>query len=336
LNNYDLSYALGTLTVNRAAASVIANNQAKTFGTAFTFAGNEFTTTGLQNGETLTQADLASAGQPSTANAGAYAITVGNARGGTANLNNYDLSYALGTLSVNQSSVQSPSLAEQASTLANATYTPNIQTFLPPFTTPSLNLVDVINLAGPGDNLTLGGGGPTLGVGQGSSRGLSGDTGDGSSTVASGNKTLAAINTASANLEAKLSNCDKSSNNSANSYTACVGGSLESFADELDLQVQQLPPAFRSLPAVIRQAAERVRAAPAVVAARGLTGAAARAAIIAESRAAVRVAVAAVRKTIALLRADEPAVARVQVRQGQAIASALQTVDTRLSKAVGL
>jgi filamentous hemagglutinin family protein len=336
LNNYDLSYALGTLTVNRAAASVIANNQAKTYGTAFTFAGNEFTTTGLQNGETLTQADLASAGQPSTANAGAYAITVGNARGGTANLNNYDLSYALGTLSVNQSSVQSPSLAEQASTLANATYTPNIQTFLPPFTTPSLNLVDVINLAGPGDNLTLGGGGPTLGVGQGSSRGLSGDTGDGSSTVASGNKTLAAINTASANLEAKLSNCDKSSNNSANSYTACVGGSLESFADELDLQVQQLPPAFRSLPAVIRQAAERVRAAPAVVAARGLTGAAARAAIIAESRAAVRVAVAAVRKTIALLRADEPAVARVQVRQGQAIASALQTVDTRLSKAVGL
>ncbi len=84
--------------------------------------------------------------------------------------------------------------------------------------------------------------------------------------------------------------------------------------------MQQLPPAFRSLPAVIRQAAQQVRAARTVV----------------EARAAVQVAVVAVRKAISLLRADEPAVARIQVRQGNAIASALRTVETRLARAVGL
>ena len=57
---------------------------------------------------------------------------------------------------------------------------------------------------------------------------------------------------------------------------------------------------------------------------------------VAQARAVVRNAVAEVRKAIALIRADEPAVARLQVRQGNAIASALQSVETRLARAVGL
>ena len=52
--------------------------------------------------------------------------------------------------------------------------------------------------------------------------------------------------------------------------------------------------------------------------------------------AAIWVAVVAVRKAITLIRADDPNVARLQVRQGNVIASALRSVETRLSRAVGL
>jgi len=48
------------------------------------------------------------------------------------------------------------------------------------------------------------------------------------------------------------------------------------------------------------------------------------------------VALVAVKKAISLVRADDPAVARIQVRQGNAIYTALQVADNRLSRAVGL
>lgn len=196
----------------------------------------------------------------------------------------------------------------EASAIANATVTPNTTTFLPNFTTPALTLPDAVA------TLTIGGGGPTIGPAQGS------QDGGGSSTRAGAQNTLAAVQRAANTLEGKLAACDRSNNAGLRGTTTCYSNALDGFADTLEIQVQQLPPAFRSLPAVIRQAARQVRAATTV----------------AEARAAVRVAVVAVRKAISLLRADEPAVARLQVRQGNAIASALRTVDNRLSRAVGL
>ena len=55
-----------------------------------------------------------------------------------------------------------------------------------------------------------------------------------------------------------------------------------------------------------------------------------------EARSAVRTAVAEVRKAIALIRADDPSVASAQVQQGDRIANALGSVETRLARAVGL
>ncbi|MCJ2012733.1 filamentous hemagglutinin N-terminal domain-containing protein [Methylobacterium sp. J-076] len=196
--------------------------------------------------------------------------------------------------------------ATQANNLNNARVTPNITTILPNFNVAALSLADSLELNG--------GGGPTLGLGQGST------TGDGSSTRAGAQSALNSVQRASNLLEERLAACDSKSGSASRRIANCYSDALGGFADQLDIQLQQLPPAFRGLPAVIRQAAQQVKAARTV----------------AEARAAVAVAVVAVRKAISLLRADEPAVTRIQLRQGNAIASALRTVDSRLSRAVGL
>jgi len=132
--------------------------------------------------------------------------------------------------------------------------------------------------------------------------------------------TLVSVQSASRVLESRFGGCNTTGGSGLPGATNCFGSALDAFADELELQAQQLPPAFRGLPAVIRQAASQVRAARTVT----------------EARAAVRVALVAVRKAISLVRADDSDVGRIQVRQGNAIYTALETADTRLSRAVGL
>ncbi|MDB5511959.1 MAG: hypothetical protein JWR08_1442 [Enterovirga sp.] len=151
------------------------------------------------------------------------------------------------------------------------------------------------------------GGGPSLGTGQGS----------GSGTTQTARETLSFIQRSSANLDRRIAECER---RGAGDYKNCVGGALGQYATDLESRILQLPPPLRAVTAVIRAAARQVQAAGTVAEARGI----------------VRAAVAEVRKAIALIRADEPAVARLQVRQGNAIAGALQSVETRLARAVGL
>jgi len=102
-NNYDISYVDSTLTIDKANAKVIANNASKTQGQTLNFTGSEFISSGLVNGETIGSVSLASLGAAATASvAGSpYAITASNATGGSFNLNNYNLSYEDGKLTVN-------------------------------------------------------------------------------------------------------------------------------------------------------------------------------------------------------------------------------------------
>jgi hypothetical protein len=104
LTNYNISYATGLLTVNRANLAITANNQSKTYGQVFTFIGTEFTPVGLQNSETVGSVSLSSPGQPATASvAGSpYSITASAATGGTFDPNNYSISYFPGNLTVNK------------------------------------------------------------------------------------------------------------------------------------------------------------------------------------------------------------------------------------------
>jgi hypothetical protein len=102
-SNYSITYNPGTLTVNPALLTVTPNNTSKTYGTALTFTGSEFTSSGLVNSETIGSVTLTSAGTPATASvAGSpYTINGSNASGGTFNPSNYSITYNTGTLTVN-------------------------------------------------------------------------------------------------------------------------------------------------------------------------------------------------------------------------------------------
>ncbi len=104
--NYNVTFANNTTsTINTANLTVTANNQTKTYGNTFTFAGTEFTSTGLQNGETIGSAALASAGAVNTANVGSYSITTSAATGGTFNAANYAITYVNGTMIVDPATI---------------------------------------------------------------------------------------------------------------------------------------------------------------------------------------------------------------------------------------
>jgi hypothetical protein len=101
-NNYTITYYPGTLTVNPAALSVVANPQSKTFGQTVVFGSGStnFSSLGLQNGETIGSVTLACSGGAATAAVGNYTITPSAATGGTFTPCNYSITYGTGLLTV--------------------------------------------------------------------------------------------------------------------------------------------------------------------------------------------------------------------------------------------
>jgi len=103
--NYAITYTPGVLTVTPAPLTVTANAAIKGYGQTMNFGSynTEFTSSGLQNGETIGSVTLAVAnnGGAATAVPGGYTITPGAATGGTFNRTNYTIAYAPGTLTVN-------------------------------------------------------------------------------------------------------------------------------------------------------------------------------------------------------------------------------------------
>ncbi|MDR6785362.1 gliding motility-associated-like protein [Pedobacter africanus] len=105
LSNYMVNNPNGTLAVNQKALTITADNRSKTYGEAITFAGTEFTTTGLINGNTVTGVTLNSTGAAATATvAGSTYPIVATAASGTG-LSNYDITYVNGALTVNKASL---------------------------------------------------------------------------------------------------------------------------------------------------------------------------------------------------------------------------------------
>jgi hypothetical protein len=100
LGNYTINYVSGGLNVLNATLTITANSTSKTYGQTVTFAGTEFTTSGLVNGNTVTSVTLTSAGAPaSAAVAGSPYSIVPSAAVGTG-LGNYTISYVNGSLTV--------------------------------------------------------------------------------------------------------------------------------------------------------------------------------------------------------------------------------------------
>jgi len=101
--NYTLTYNGTNLVITPAALSVTANITSKTYGQTVTFAGTEFSTSGLQFSDSVTSATLTSAGATNTAIVGSYPIVASAASG--PGLGNYNISYVNGTLAVNPASI---------------------------------------------------------------------------------------------------------------------------------------------------------------------------------------------------------------------------------------
>jgi hypothetical protein len=100
LDNYDIDYVDGELTVDLKSLTITADDQSKIYGDAFSFAGTEFTPVGLVNSDAVTNVTLSSDGSPATATvAGSpFAILASDALG--SGLENYDIDYVDGELTV--------------------------------------------------------------------------------------------------------------------------------------------------------------------------------------------------------------------------------------------
>ncbi len=91
----------GTLAISQKALILTASSRSKTYGQTVAFAGTEFTTSGLINGDTVTSVTLTSSGAAPTATvAGSPYAIVPSAAAGTG-LANYTITYVNGSLAVN-------------------------------------------------------------------------------------------------------------------------------------------------------------------------------------------------------------------------------------------
>ncbi len=98
LSNYTVTNVGANFTIAPKALTITASDRLKTLGEAITFAGSEFTSTGLIAGDTISSVSLTSAGAPASALVGTYPIVPSNAIG--AALVNYTITYTSGTLKV--------------------------------------------------------------------------------------------------------------------------------------------------------------------------------------------------------------------------------------------
>ena len=103
--NYNLTFVDGKLTIEKADATVTADDRTKTYGDSITLGTNAFTSSGLQNSETIGSVTLSSANSydaSTTQDAGTYEdeVIISSASGGTFNINNYDVTYVAGDLDI--------------------------------------------------------------------------------------------------------------------------------------------------------------------------------------------------------------------------------------------
>ncbi|MBI4888823.1 MAG: MBG-2 domain-containing protein, partial [Acidobacteria bacterium] len=105
LGNYAITYTTASFAITQRNASVTAGDRTKAYGEAVSFAGTEFTTSGLVNSDTVASVTLTSAGAAAGAavQPSGYGITPSAATG--SGLGNYTISYVDGTLTVSKATL---------------------------------------------------------------------------------------------------------------------------------------------------------------------------------------------------------------------------------------
>jgi type II secretory pathway component PulC len=98
--NYTITYATGNLTVNKAALTVTANAQSKTYGQTLNLGTTAFTTTVLSNSDNVNSVTLTSPGAAATATVAGSPYTITASAPVGTGLANYGISYVPGSLTV--------------------------------------------------------------------------------------------------------------------------------------------------------------------------------------------------------------------------------------------
>jgi hypothetical protein len=142
--NYTITYVAGTLTVNPVALTITANSRTKTYGETVSFAGTEFASSGLVNGDTIASVTLNSAGAVATAGVGASPYNIVPSAAAGTGLGNYTIGYVNGTLTVN------PATVTAIPTVLNKVYD-GTNTATPDFAAGSAAFTGVLN----GDHINL-------------------------------------------------------------------------------------------------------------------------------------------------------------------------------------
>ncbi|WP_170125458.1 MBG domain-containing protein [Jannaschia seohaensis] len=311
LENYDITYQTGTLEVVARGLTITARDATKTEGETLTFAGTEFDSTGLTPFDEITGVTLGSLGAPADALVAdsPFAITVSDPVG--TGLANYDITLVPGTLVVEDRVIDGPQPPTQGETIDRPPVTVNI------------------SFANPQDDL------PPEIVGGGTAATVTGGS------VAETEQTLQAIDGIASALQVAAQACAGTAGD-VSRYLACLSDSLDSFANELDQIVTDLPPGLENVAQIVRTArrevdAARIRAEGRLAAA---TSDAEREAIrreaVGAALGAIDTAAEEIRKSIELVRAEDPELAAFQASATTRIANAVDSVGIELSRAVGL
>jgi|GEM_PF-2652908 len=92
-----------SLTVVKANLVITASDQSKVYGANFTFAGTEFTTTGLAAGDTIKSVSISSSGSRTVSPVGSYGINISTAV--VSHLDHYNITYVKGSMVVTKSNL---------------------------------------------------------------------------------------------------------------------------------------------------------------------------------------------------------------------------------------
>ena len=306
LTNYTIAYVDGAMTVDPAALTITADDQVKTYGEAFTFAGTEVTTSGLLFEDRVDSASLSSDGADAEASAedGPYLIAISSPEG--TGLSNYDITLVDGTMTVEAGTEEIVPLPTLPVDFDQPNPTDTIQ----------------LALSTEPDGTTLAVPGP-------------------STSVDDARRTLAAVEPIATTLEVAADACAQSSAD-VSRYLACLSDALNDFANELDEIASDLPPGMQDVARIVQDARRGIDGARARAESRlaEATTEAEREAIrrdaINESRAEIDTAANEIRKAIAFVRADDPELASVQTETITRISTAVESVGIELSRAVGL
>jgi hypothetical protein len=99
-SNYTITYTNGSLTVGLKGLNITANDLSKDYGNTLSFAGTEFTSSGLVNSDAVNSVTLTSAGAAASALASPPTYPIVPAAAVGAGLSNYSIAYVNGNLTV--------------------------------------------------------------------------------------------------------------------------------------------------------------------------------------------------------------------------------------------